>query len=83
MLYMDYLLFISAVIKTLFNYHHLLTIFISLELLSLSLISMTWSYMWSQTMWFLTLNVIHSVIGLLFLLLLMRQFSNDKSINLM
>nr|QXJ80366.1 NADH dehydrogenase subunit 4L [Trichuris mastomysi] len=80
---LDLLLFFSGVIKIVFNYKHLLSIFISLELISLSLISMTWSFIWTQTMWFMIISVIHSVIGTLLLLLMMRQMGNDKTTNLM
>nr|QXJ80353.1 NADH dehydrogenase subunit 4L [Trichuris sp. KE396] len=80
---LDLLLFFSGVIKIVFSYKHLLSIFISLELISLSLISMTWSFIWTQTMWFMIISVIHSVIGMLLLLLMMRQMGNDKTTNLM
>nr|QXJ80314.1 NADH dehydrogenase subunit 4L [Trichuris sp. ETH392]QXJ80340.1 NADH dehydrogenase subunit 4L [Trichuris sp. ETH232] len=80
---LDLLLFFSGVIKIVFSYKHLLSIFISLELISLSLISMTWSFIWTQTMWFMIISVIHSVIGTLLLLLMMRQMGNDKTTNLM
>nr|YP_006702465.1 NADH dehydrogenase subunit 4L [Trichuris discolor]AFK81038.1 NADH dehydrogenase subunit 4L [Trichuris discolor] len=76
------ILFISGVIKMLFKSYHLLTMFIALELISLSLIYMTWSSLWPQTMWFLAMSVIHSILGMLMLLLIMRQMGNDKNFNL-
>nr|QXJ80301.1 NADH dehydrogenase subunit 4L [Trichuris sp. 2 ARS-2017] len=75
-------LFISGSTKIVFWCKHLLTVFIGLELISLSLISMTWTYLWPQTMWFMMISVIHSVIGMLILLLVMRQMGNDKTLNL-
>nr|YP_006702478.1 NADH dehydrogenase subunit 4L [Trichuris ovis]AFK81051.1 NADH dehydrogenase subunit 4L [Trichuris ovis] len=80
---LGFILFISALIKMLFKSYHLLTMFIALELISLSLIYMTWSSLWPQTMWFMTVSVIHSILGMLMLLLVMRQMGNDKNINLM
>nr|QRK25848.1 NADH dehydrogenase subunit 4L [Trichuris trichiura] len=76
------LLFTVALMKMLFNSKHLLTMFICLELITLSIIVTSWQIMWSQTLWFMAVTVIHSVFGMLLLLMTMRQLGSDKSINL-
>nr|AGH27504.1 NADH dehydrogenase subunit 4L [Trichuris sp. GHL-2013] len=75
------MLFMTAFMKMLFNSSHLLSLLISLELMNLSIIILSWQVVWSQTIWFIVITVIHSVFGMLLLLLLMRQVGNDKSIN--
>nr|BAV82894.1 NADH dehydrogenase subunit 4L [Trichuris muris] len=74
-------MFISGFVKIMYNSQHLLTMFIGLELVVLSLISLTWNSVWVQTMWFLVMSVVHSVFGMMLLLLIMRQLGNDKTLN--
>nr|ALF03939.1 NADH dehydrogenase subunit 4L [Trichuris sp. TTB2] len=76
------LFFTVALTKMMFNSKHLLTMFICLELITLSVIISSWQVTWSQAMWFMAVTVIHSVFGMLLLLLTMRQLGSDKSTNL-
>nr|QRK25861.1 NADH dehydrogenase subunit 4L [Trichuris sp. TMM5] len=76
---LNLLFFMAALTKMMFNSKHLLTMFICLELITLSVIVSSWQIMWSQTMWFMAVTVIHSVFGMLLLLLTMRQLGSDKS----
>lgn len=74
--------FAVALTKIMFNSKHLLTIFICLELITLSVIIGRWQVTWRQAMWFIVVTVIHRVFGILLLLLTIRQLGRDKSINL-
>nr|YP_010132835.1 NADH dehydrogenase subunit 4L [Eucoleus annulatus]QWC93300.1 NADH dehydrogenase subunit 4L [Eucoleus annulatus] len=76
------LLVISGLLKISFNNKHLLSVLISLELINLGLIVMTWQFNWVLTLWIMIMSVIHSILGLLLLLLIIRYFGNDKSFNL-
>nr|QCL17197.1 NADH dehydrogenase subunit 4L [Capillaria sp. cat-2018] len=79
----EMLLIFSGLLKIIFNSNHLLSVLISLELINLGLIIMSWQLNWTLTLWFLIMSVIHSIIGLLLLLLVIRFFGNDKSQNLL
>nr|YP_010692525.1 NADH dehydrogenase subunit 4L [Aonchotheca putorii]WBV76981.1 NADH dehydrogenase subunit 4L [Aonchotheca putorii] len=79
---MELMIILVALMKMTFTSKNLLSVLISLELVNLCIISMTWQSNWSFTLWILIMSVVHSIIGFMMLLMMIRQHGNDKNMNI-
>nr|YP_009110088.1 NADH dehydrogenase subunit 4L [Trichinella papuae]AIW57025.1 NADH dehydrogenase subunit 4L [Trichinella papuae] len=74
----EILMFVAGLVKIVFDLKGIVVLLVSMELLSLALVCLCWGCYWVYSVWFLMVMVVHSVVGMLILLWVVRYFGNDK-----
>nr|YP_009110062.1 NADH dehydrogenase subunit 4L [Trichinella nativa]AIW57000.1 NADH dehydrogenase subunit 4L [Trichinella nativa]BAV82880.1 NADH dehydrogenase subunit 4L [Trichinella nativa] len=74
----EVLMFVVGLVKVIVNLKSVVVLLISMELLSLALMCLCWGCYWVYGVWFLMMMVVHSVVGMLVLLWVIRYFGSDK-----
>nr|YP_009110101.1 NADH dehydrogenase subunit 4L [Trichinella zimbabwensis]AIW57078.1 NADH dehydrogenase subunit 4L [Trichinella zimbabwensis] len=74
----EVLMFVAGLVKIVFDLKGIVVLLVSMELLSLALVCLCWGCYWVYSVWLLMVMVVHSVIGMLILLWVVRYFGNDK-----